>query len=145
MVRHLLRMRAVNRADLWGIPVLNKHFKKAALSAAAILGLGAGNAQAAFDYIDITTPNNSLSVPVPVINNFQANLASQGVTSFYLGRSLQVTGARAGDTIEVDFFAAEAGYWNTFDFGSADISNLGNRSWAERDVGTVAASNGILS
>lgn len=125
--------------------MLNK-FKKEALATAAILGLvAAAPSQAAFEYIDNVTPINSSSVAVPVINNFQSQLASQGVSSFYLGRSLGVTGARAGDSIEVDFFAAEAGYWNTFDFGSADISNLGNRAWLERDVGTVAASNGLLN
>ena len=124
--------------------------KKQSLAVAAILALGASQSQAAFDFIDVVTPTNSAAALVPVINNFQGNLASQGVSSFYLGRSLSVTGARAGDTIEVDFFAAEAGYWNTFDFGSADISNLGNRSWAERDVGTVnvssvTATNGLLN
>jgi hypothetical protein len=110
---------------------------------AAMLAVSAGNAQAAFVFVDSSSPVGSPWVDVPAINNFESQLASQGVSSFYLGRSLGVTGAQAGDYIEVDFFAAEAGYWNTFSFGSVSFDNLGNRSWAERDLGNVAAVNGV--
>lgn len=112
-------------------------------AASLLLALCAGQAQAAFVFVDAVSPTASTAVAVPGINNFQAQLATQGVSSFYLGRSLGLTGAGAGDLIEVDFFAAEAGYWNVFEFGAAGFSNLGNRSWAERDVGTVAAVNGV--
>jgi hypothetical protein len=102
-----------------------------------------GSAHAGFILLDTASPINSGTVSVPGINNFQSQLGAAGVTSFYLGRSLGVTGAQAGDTIEVDFFAAEAAYWNTFSYGAASISNQGNQSWAERDRGTVAAANGL--
>lgn len=108
-----------------------------------MLAVCAVPAQAAFVYVDTVSPVGSLSVDVPAINNFEAQLTAQGVSRFYLGRSLGVTGARAGDYIEVDFFAAEAGYRNTFSFGSVSLDNLGNRSWAERDLGTVGAVNGL--
>jgi hypothetical protein len=66
------------------------------------------------------------------------------VASYYLGRSLSVTGAQAGDIIEVDFFAAEAAYRNQFIWGSTTlINNLGNQTWSERDRGTVSAVNGV--
>jgi hypothetical protein len=118
--------------------------RKVLWAATAAVALGASQAQAAFYFVDGTSPTASPAIAVPGINNFQGNLAAAGVSSFYLGRSLALSGATAGSSIDVDFFAAEAGYWNLFDFGSADISNLGNRSWAERDVGSVAATNGLL-
>jgi hypothetical protein len=81
---------------------------------------------------------------VPAINNFQSQLSSNGVSSFYLGRSLSLEGAGAHDFIEIDFFAAEAGYRNQLWWGSSlVINNLGNQSWSERDRGTVAAVNGV--
>jgi hypothetical protein len=50
------------------------------------------------------------------------------------------------DVIDIDFFAAEAGYRNTFYFdGVKVLDNLGNRSFAERDVATVDAYNGALN
>jgi hypothetical protein len=111
--------------------------------AALVLAGYAIPANAAFVFVDAVSPVGSASVDVPAINNFEAHLQAQGVSRFFLGRSLAVTGARAGDTIEVDFFAAEAGYRNTFNFGSVALDNLGNRAWAERDLGIVAAVNGV--
>jgi hypothetical protein len=104
------------------------------------------NAQAAFILSDTYSPVGSSAAPVPAINNFQSQLSGAGVSSFYLGRSLSVTGAAAGDSINIDFFAAEAGYRNQLYWGtSLVIDNLGNQGWAERDRGTVAASNGLLN
>ena len=102
----------------------------------------AANSQAAFILVDSGAPGASSNL-VPTINNFQAQLGAAGVSSFYLGQSLSVTGASAGDFIEVDFFAAEAAYWNIFSYGPVTISNQGYQSWAERDRGSVAAFNGV--
>jgi hypothetical protein len=113
-----------------------------ALAAAASLFAGAANAN--FILVDNWSPTGSAAVAVPSINNFRTQLSSAGVPSFYLGRSLSVTGAQAGDAIEIDFFAAEAGFRNRFYWGSSlVIDNLGNQAWAERDRGTVTASNGL--
>lgn len=104
----------------------------------------ATSSQAGFVLVDGAAPGPSSNL-VPIINDFQGDLGAAGVSSFWLGASLSVTGAQAGDTIEVDFFAAEAAYWNIFSFGSSLISNQGNQSWAERDRGSVAAVNGVQS
>jgi hypothetical protein len=114
-----------------------------ALSAVAALGV-AGTAQANFILRDVAAPVGSPSVLVPGINNFQSNLASNGVSSFYLGRQLSVSGAQVGDEIQVDFFAAEAAYRNQFIFaGSMLINNQGNQSWSARNLGNTAAVNGV--
>jgi hypothetical protein len=102
-----------------------------ALSAVAALGV-AGTAQANFILRDVAAPVGSPSVLVPGINNFQSNLASNGVSSFYLGRQLSVSGAQVGDEIQVDFFA-----------GSMLINNQGNQSWSARNLGNTAAVNGV--
>jgi hypothetical protein len=116
------------------------------LAGALAVTLGAASAQAAFVYSDSATPIGSAPVAVPVINDFRAQLASVGVTSFNLGRSLAVTNARAGDTINIDFFAAEAGYRNQLYWGTTLIlDNQGNQSWAERDLGNVSTGNGVLN
>jgi hypothetical protein len=112
--------------------------------AGAVAALGfAAAANANFVLQDYQTPTGSSAIAVPSINDFRSQLSGVGVNSYYLGRRLSVTGAQAGDIIEVDFFAAEAGYRNQFRWGSTTlIDNLGNRSWSERDRGTVAAVNG---
>jgi hypothetical protein len=111
------------------------------LGAVAALGFAA-NANAAFVLQDSWGYTSSTHT-VTSINDFRSQLNGVGVSSFMLGNRLSVTGAQAGDTIEVDFFAAEAGYRNQFRWGSTVlIDNLGNRSWSERDRGSVAAVNG---
>lgn len=106
--------------------------------------LVASTSYANFILVDTATPVGSTANAVPAINNFQSNLAGAGVPSFYLGRSLSVTGAGAGDFIEIDFFAAEAGYRNQLIWGSTMIiDNQGNLGWSERDRGNVAAVNGV--
>jgi hypothetical protein len=103
----------------------------------------AGSAQAAFVFIDTLAPISTPAVSVPAINNFQSQLGAAGVGSFNLGRSLGVENARSGDFIEIDFFAAEAGYRNWFFWGaSLVIDNQGNQSWAERNRGNVGAVDG---
>jgi hypothetical protein len=115
------------------------------LAAGTLLTAAAGSAHANFVYFDTAAPVASVANDVPAINNFESQLATQGVASFYLGRSLGVSGAQAGDVIEIDFFAAEAGYRNQFYWGSTlVVDNLGNQSWLERDRGSVAATNGRL-
>jgi hypothetical protein len=125
--------------------VIKKNYKSAWTVVGTLAALlAAGSAQAAFIYSDLVTPVGSSANAVPAINNFQSQLASNGVPSFYLGRSLRVTGAQAGDWIEIDFMAAEAGYRNQLIWGSTTvIDNLGNQSWSERDRGSVAAVNGV--
>jgi len=104
----------------------------------------AGTAQAAFIFVDTAAPVGSSSAAVPAINNFQSQLSSNGVSSFFLGRSLSVAGAGANDYIEIDFMAAEAGYRNQLFWGTTNvIDNTGNQSWSARDRGNVAAVNGV--
>jgi len=124
---------------------IKKNYKTAWTLVGAVAALfAAGSAQAAFIYVDTVTPVGSSANAVPSINNFRSQLSSSGVPSFYLGRSLSVTGAQAGDWIEIDFMAAEAGYRNQLFWGSANvIDNRGNQSWSERDRGNVAAVNGV--
>jgi hypothetical protein len=62
-----------------------------------------------------------------------------------LGRVLGLTDLHANDVIDIDFFAAEAGYRNTFSWGNTVlVNNQANRNFAERDVATVAAYAGPL-
>jgi len=117
--------------------------KSSLLGAVAAFGFAA-SANAGFVFVDVASPTNSALVNVTSINDFRSQLNTAGVSSYYLGRSLSVTGARAGDYIEVDFFAAEAAYRNQFIWGSTTlINNLGNQSWSERDRGNVNAVNGV--
>jgi len=115
------------------------------LGAVAALTMAA-SAQAAFVLTDTANPRNLPLNPVPVINNFRSQLAAAGVSSFRLGVTLGVANAQLGDTINIDFFAAEAAYRNQFDWGSTRlVDNTGNQNWSERDRGTFAASNGLLN
>jgi hypothetical protein len=113
-------------------------------SAAALIGLlAASAAQANFYFIDTQSstqsPLNSPSESISEYNDFRANLIAAGATRMYLGRSLGVSGTVGRFAIDVDFFAAEAGYRNQFLVGSTVmVDNLGNRSWSERDRGTFA-------
>jgi hypothetical protein len=117
--------------------------KKSTLIAAALTLGFAASANAGFVLLNERTPSPN-PYSVPTVNDFRSNLNSAGVSSYYLGRMLGVTGAQAGDYIEVDFFGAEAGYRNQFIWGSTTlIDNLGNVSWSERDRGTVSAVNGV--
>jgi hypothetical protein len=112
-----------------------------ALAAMVVTGV----AQAGFVYIDTRSPTASSSISVPSINDFRSQLSTAGVNSYRLGRSLGVTGVGSGAEINVDFFAAEAGYNNQFRLGATTlVDNTGNRSWSERDHGNYTASNGIL-
>lgn len=106
--------------------------------------LVASTSQAAFIFVDTVTPVGSTANAVPAINNFQSQLSGAGVPNFYLGRSLSVAGAVAGDWIEIDFMAAEAGYRNQLIWGTTMIiDNQGNLGWSDRDRGNVAAVNGV--
>jgi hypothetical protein len=111
---------------------------------AAVVALAAGTtANAGFVYTDLagTAPIN-----VPGDNDFKGQLNGVDVPRFVLGRVLGLTDVQKGDVIDIDFFAAEAGYRNTFYFDGAKVlDNQGNRSFAERDVATVAAYNGSLN
>jgi hypothetical protein len=114
------------------------------VGAVATLGFAA-SAHANFVLTNPTGPA-SAAVNITNINDFRSPLASAGVRSYYLGRVLSVAGAQVGDQIDIDFFAAEAGYRNQFSWGSTQlINNLGNQSWSERDRGTVSALNGAPS
>lgn len=116
------------------------------IAAAAVLATLAGNAQASFILIDESAPIGIASSPITPINDFAANLAAAGVSQMYLGRSLGIAGAGAGDSIAVDFFAAEAGFRNQFIVGSTTlINNQGNLAWSQRSLGTIGAANGTMS
>jgi len=118
--------------------------RKLALATALTALFAASASQAAFIFVDTSAPIGSASTPVPAINNFQSQLSSNGVSSFFLGRSLSVAGAQFGDYIEIDFMAAEAGYRNQLIWGSTTVvNNLGNQSWSARDRGNVTAVNGV--
>lgn len=112
---------------------------------AAIVALAAGaTANAGFVFTDAGGP---ALVNVPTNNDFRgaAGLATAGVTRFALGRVLGLTDVEANDVIDIDFFAAEAGYRNTFYFNDTLLlNNQGNRGFAERDVATVDANSGAL-
>ena len=104
-----------------------------------------GSAQAGFVWIDSANPMLP-ATGVPTNNDFRAQLSGAGVSQMWLGRSLAVNGAGAGDWISVDLFAAEAGYRNQFlADGSLLIDNQGNRSWSARPKGNFGASNGALN
>jgi hypothetical protein len=110
---------------------------------AAIVALAAGvTANAGFVYTDAGGPAPNW---VPLNNDFRGQLGAAGVPAFSLGRVLGLTGAQAGDVIDIDFFGAEAGYRNTFYWGnSLLLNNQGNHSFGERDLATVGAYNGSL-
>lgn len=112
-----------------------------AFAAVAALAVGA-TANAGFVYTDA----GGSTVAVPTNNDFRSQLAAVDVPSFSLGRVLGLTGAQAGDVIDIDFFGAEAGYRNTFYWGnSLLLNNQGNVAFGEHDLATVAAINGSLS
>jgi hypothetical protein len=117
-------------------------------SATAIVGLVAASAaQAAFVYIDTAAPYTSPATSISVYNDFRPQLIAAGATDMTLGRSLGVTSPFDGSfVIDVDFFAAEAGYRNQFILGGTTvINNQGNRSWAERDMGTFALTSALTT
>jgi hypothetical protein len=124
---------------------MHKFLRKTSWAVGVIASLFAANANASFVLLDsawVPSPANA----VPTINDFRGQLAGAGVPSFYLGRTLGVTGARAGDTIEIDLFAAEAGYHNQLYWGSTlVVNNQGNLGWAERDRGTFAVTGNTLN
>lgn len=113
---------------------------------AAVVALAAGaTANAGFVYTDAGGP---ALVNLPSNNDFRgsAGLGTVGVTRFALGRVLGLTDVQKNDVIDIDFFAAEAGYRNTFYFdGVKVLDNQGNRNFAERDVATVDAYSGPLN
>ncbi len=125
---------------------MRKILRNSSWAIAAVASLFAADANAAFILLDTTSPTHTPAYNVPVINDFRSQLNGAGVPSFLLGRSLGVTGAQAGDVIEIDLFAAEAGYRNQLFWGTTlVIDNQGNLNWSERDRGTVAATNGRLN
>lgn len=117
-------------------------------SATAIVGLAAASAaQAAFVYIDTASPYSTPATSISPYNDFRSQLIAAGASSMTLGRSLGVTSPFNGSfVIDVDFFAAEAGYRNQFILGNTTvINNQGNRSWAERDMGTYALTSALTT
>ena len=111
---------------------------------AAVMALAAGaTANAGFVFTDVagTSPIN-----LPGSNDFRGALNSAAVPQFVLGRTLGLEDVGADDVIDIDFFAAEAAYRNTFYWnGSKVLDNQGYRSFQERDVATVAATEGSLN
>jgi hypothetical protein len=104
-----------------------------------------GSAQAGFVWIDAGNPGLP-AADVPTNNDFRGQLSGAGVSQMWLGRSLGVDAAGAGDWISADLFAAEAGYRNQFWANdSLLIDNQGNRSWTARFEGDFGASHGALS
>jgi hypothetical protein len=145
MAQGLLRLSRT--AHLFALKVIVKTTRILA-AVAAIAGLAAAStAQAAFVFIDTQTPIASPSTAISPLNDFRSQLIGAGVSQMYLGRSLGVTGPFDGSYgIEVDFFAAEAGYRNQFILGGTTvIDNQGNRSWLERDRGTYALNSSLVS
>lgn len=99
----------------------------------------AGAANAAFIYVDTTSPTSSAPISITNINDFRSQLAAQGVTNYRLGRSLGVTGTVGNFVIDIDFFGSEAGFRNQFRVGNdVIIDNTGNRSWQNRDYGSFS-------
>src|SRR5688500_819195 len=99
-----------------------------------LAGIGAlaaaGSANAAFTLMDSTTPTATASICITRLNDFRTQLASNGVSRYYLGRSLGVTGPLGQFVINIDFFGAEAGFRNQFVVGSdVVVDNSGNRTW----------------
>jgi len=112
--------------------------KKATLAAFGLILVSAvaGVAQAGFVYYDTAAPTNSPAINTTNANDFRSQLTAAGVTNYSLGRSLGVSNVGAGAEIQIDFFAAEAGYNNQFRVGSdLVINNTGNKSWMARDYG----------
>jgi hypothetical protein len=122
--------------------MFNTKSKIRAIAIVAALAASAA-ANAGFYYTD----GGGSSHAVPGNNDFRfTDLDGAGVLSFQLGRTLGLYGVDKNDVVEIDFFAAEAGYRNKFYWGNTlVINNLGNRSWQERDYGTQLAYNGSLS
>jgi hypothetical protein len=115
---------------------------------ATVAGLAvASTAQAAFVFIDTQTPIASPATNISTLNDFRSQLIGAGVSQMYLGRRLAVTSPFDGSyVIDVDFFAAEAGYRNQFILGSTTvIDNQGNRSWLERDYGTYSLNSSLVT
>jgi hypothetical protein len=109
-----------------------------------VLAALSGSAQAGFIWIDSALPNVP-AAGVPTNNDFRAPLAAAGVGQMWLGRSLGVSCASAGDWISVDLFAAEAGYRNQlWANGSLLVDNQGNLGWAARPEGSFGASDGAV-
>jgi PEP-CTERM motif len=110
---------------------------------AAIVALAAGStANAGFVYTDAA---GSAPILAPLNNDFRGQLAGVGAGSFVLGRTLGLQDVHAGDLVDVDFFAAEAGYRNTFSWGSTVLlNNLGNKGFGEVDLQSMNAYNGTL-
>lgn len=66
-------------------------------------------AQAAF----VVNTSGAVQLDVPAVNNFQSQLAGQGVTKYWDGAQLSVDSPA---TVRIEYFGREASYINTFRF-----------------------------
>lgn len=90
-------------------------YRRVAITAALLLTASAANAT--FVSVDNVAPTES-SIGVVANNNFLAQLAAQGVTTYSLGSSL---GVSADGWVDFYYYGKEAGYRNVF---IADSGNL---------------------
>jgi hypothetical protein len=91
-------------------------FRRAAIAAALLLTASAANAT--FVSVDNVAPTES-SIGVVSNNNFLAQLAAQGVTTYSLGSSL---GVSADGWVDFYYYGKEAGYRNVFVADGGDLS-----------------------
>jgi PEP-CTERM motif len=83
------------------------------LAVIGVFGLSSA-ANAAF----IVDTTGATQLGVPGNNNFQSQLQGQGVTQYWDGAQLQVSGA---GSVVIDYFGREAGYVNTFIYNGSTL------------------------
>lgn len=91
-------------------------FRRVTITAALLLTASAANAT--FVSVDNVAPSES-SIGVVANNNFLAQLAAQGVTTYSLGSSL---GVSADGWVDFFYYGKEAGYRNVFVADGGDLS-----------------------
>lgn len=108
----------------------------------AALGLAmAASAHAGLIYTDAA----GSVVGVPANNDFQAQLAGQGVTQVSLGRVIGTTGA---GLVDVFYYGKEAGFTNSFQFNGATVATTPGAMmdpWGQRYIGTYVVGAGVLN
>ena len=118
---------------------MNKFVKS--LAVIGVFGLSSA-ANAAF----IVDTTGAVEFGVPGSNDFQAQLAAQGVTNYWDGAQLQLDGA---GSVVIEYFGRESAYYNRFVFDGTTLFNTSlsaSGAWLSTPVsaGSFGASAGLL-
>ena len=104
--------------------------RKLLFAGAAVLALATSPAQAASLVVGTGTDTTPLSSG----NDFRINLAGEGLTILRTFASLTLNGPA---NIQIDYFASESGFVNTFHLGSFSFAETNKGSFGAQLIGTL--------